>query len=36
MNVELPGFPPTGGTEFDQTQRRFGEDWVDADAVGFG
>ena len=26
MNGELPGFPPTGGAEFDQAQRRFGED----------
>jgi hypothetical protein len=26
MNEDLPGFPPTGGAEFDQAQRGFGED----------
>jgi hypothetical protein len=26
MNGHLPGFPPTGGTEFDQAQRSFSED----------
>jgi len=26
MNGQLPGFPPTGGAEFDQAQRSFSED----------